>query len=304
MSSLGRVLQRGEPLAKAAHGLHRLVDRQRGLREPDDLVGVADGDVLDVVGAVDELDVLGCLAGRADDLLVSLVADEEDVVVAVGEPHGLAVHLGDQRAGRVDGAQRQRPRLLVDDRGDTVRREDDGRALGHLVGLVDEDRAAPLQCRHDVLVVHDLLAHVDGCAVQVERLLDRHDGPVDARAVAAGCREEHALRGVSHAVHRRSPGRPPRIAGGGVDALRTPAGRSAARPRSQPPAPGRRSRRPSAGHPTSSSRRSTTCAGTVPSARPATVAWSRSSTGLGRRTWGGPTSAPRTCRSSRAGACA
>ena len=38
---------------------------------------------------------------------------------------------------------------------------------------------------HDVLVVHDLLADVDGRAVQVERLLDGDHGPVDARAVAA-----------------------------------------------------------------------------------------------------------------------
>ena len=39
--------------------------------------------------------------------------------------------------------------------------EDDGGALGHLVGLVDEDGAAPLEGVDDVLVVHDLLAHVD-----------------------------------------------------------------------------------------------------------------------------------------------
>ena len=162
-------------------------------------------DVVDVVGAVDELDVLGCLAGGADDLLVALVADEQDVVVAVGEAHGLAVHLGDQRAGGVDGAQRQRARLLVDDRGHAVRREDDGRALGHLVGLVDEDRPALLQRGDDVLVVHDLLAHVDRRAVELEGLLDRDDGPVDTRAVAARGGEEHALRGVSHALHGRWP---------------------------------------------------------------------------------------------------
>ena len=35
-------------------------------------------------------------------------------------------------------------------------------ALGHLVELLDEDRAARLEVGDDVLVVHDLLADVDG----------------------------------------------------------------------------------------------------------------------------------------------
>ena len=82
-------------------------------------------------------------------------------------------------------------------------REDDGGALGHLVGLVDEDRAALLQRGHDVLVVHDLLAHVDRRAVELERLLDRDDGPVDARAVAARCRQEDLLRCAQSPHHRR-----------------------------------------------------------------------------------------------------
>jgi hypothetical protein len=50
--------------------------------------------------------------------------------------------------------------------------EDDGRALGHIVDLLDEDRAAPLEVGDDVGVVDDLLAHVDAGAVALERLLD------------------------------------------------------------------------------------------------------------------------------------
>ena len=54
-------------------------------------------------------DVVGRLARGADDLLVALVADQQDVEVLGGEPRGLVVHLGDQRAGRVDRAQVARP---------------------------------------------------------------------------------------------------------------------------------------------------------------------------------------------------
>ena len=135
------------------------------------------------------------LTGRADDLLVTLVADEQDVEVVVGEAHGLAVDLGHQRAGGVDRLQAAHPCLRVDDGGHSVRGEDDGGALGHLVGLVDEDRTALLQGVDDVLVVHDLLADVDRRAVELQGLLDGHHGPVDAGAVAARRREEDLLVG-------------------------------------------------------------------------------------------------------------
>ena len=46
---------------------------------------------------------------------------------------------------------------------------------------------------HDVLVVDDLLAHVDGRPVQLERALDGLDGTVDAGAVAARGGEQELL---------------------------------------------------------------------------------------------------------------
>ena len=67
-----------------------------------------------------------------------------------------------------------------------------------------------LEARHDVLVVHDLLAHVDRGAVQVERLLDGDHGPVDARAVAPRRgQQDGAVRVVGIGVDRgraASPG--------------------------------------------------------------------------------------------------
>ena len=48
---------------------------------------------------------VGRLARRALDLFVALVADEQDLEVVAREADGLAVHLGHQRAGRVDGVQ-------------------------------------------------------------------------------------------------------------------------------------------------------------------------------------------------------
>ena len=68
--------------------------------------------------------------------------------------------------------------------------------VGHLVELLDEDRAARLEVGHDVLVVHDLLADVDGRAVEVERLLHGDHRPVDAGAVAARRRQQDGLLGA------------------------------------------------------------------------------------------------------------
>ena len=94
-----------------------------------------------VVGAVDERHVVGRLARRALDLFVALVADEQDLEVVAREAHGLAVHLRHERAGRVDRVQAAVGGGVHDRRRHAVRAEDDVGALGHLVDLVDEDRA-------------------------------------------------------------------------------------------------------------------------------------------------------------------
>ena len=145
------------------------------------------------VRGVHDRDVLGRLARRALDLFVALVADEQDLEVVAREAHRLAVHLRHERAGRVDGLQTAIGCRVHDGRRHPVRAEDDVGALGHLVDLLDEDRALALELGHDVDVVHDLLAHVDRRAEALERLLDGDDGAVDAGAVAARRGEQHPL---------------------------------------------------------------------------------------------------------------
>jgi hypothetical protein len=130
---------------------------------------------------------------------VAAVADEDDRIALGGELQRLAVDLRHQRAGRVDRAQAAALRLLVDRRRDAVGTEDGDRALwDRVVELVDEDRPALAQLLDDVLVVHDLLAHVDGRAVEVERVLDGLHGTVDPRAVAARCGQQQLLGDGGH----------------------------------------------------------------------------------------------------------
>jgi hypothetical protein len=199
----GRVEQLREALAQRGHGLVRLVDRERGLRQPGHLPPVTNLDGVAALGPVNQVNVPRGLTGGADDLLVALVPDQQDVVSLGGEPPGLVMHLGDQRAGGIDRAQPALGCLLAHLRGDPVRGENHHRALRDLLGLLDEDRTALLERADHVSVVHNLLADVDGSAKALQRLLDGLHRPVYARAVTTGLREQDASGGHGHDTHRR-----------------------------------------------------------------------------------------------------
>ena len=156
---------------------------------------------------------VGRLAHRPLDLLVARVADEDDRVALGGELERLAVDLRDERAGRVDRLQAALGGVGVDRGRHAVGGEHRHRALGdRVVELLDEDRAAGAQLLDHVLVVDDLLAHVDGRSVQLQGALDRLHGAVDAGAVAARRGEEQLLRegAAMRPSVRGAPRRPPR----------------------------------------------------------------------------------------------
>ncbi len=97
----------------------------------------------------------------------------------------LQVHLRDERAGRVQGPEPACAGLGTHRRRHAVRREDDHRAAGDVGQVVCEHRALAAQVLHHVPVVHDLVAHVDGGAVHLERHVHDVDGAVHAGAEAA-----------------------------------------------------------------------------------------------------------------------
>ncbi|MGX1250499.1 hypothetical protein RKD48_003010 [Streptomyces ambofaciens] len=147
----------------------------------------------------------GGLAGGADDLLVALVADQQDVVVVVGEADGFLVDLGDEGAGGVDGGEAAARCLLVDDGGHAVRGEHHDVPRGDLLRPLDEDRALLLQGLDDVLVVDDLVPDVHRSPVLLQGFLDGDHGAVHTRAVATGGGEQDtAARRSSHGTHRKA----------------------------------------------------------------------------------------------------
>src|SRR6478672_5653068 len=121
------------------------------------------------------------------------MADERDEVAGVGIPPRLRMHLGDQRANRVDDTESTPLCAFLHGRGDPVRREDADLAGRHLVLILDENRTELLEAPDNVLVVDDLMPHVDGWPVLLEQPLDDLD-----RAIHSGT--ERARRGEQYAL--------------------------------------------------------------------------------------------------------
>ncbi len=195
---LRRVDLRKAP-AERRDDLACLVDRERRLRDVGDLRVGGQVESVRVGDRLDEDRRVRRLAGRAHDLLVPLVADQQNRVSVGGVAARLDMHLRHERARGVDRVQPARLGVAVHLGRDAVRREDDRLAFRHLALVLDEDRAAGLEVAHDVRVVDDLLAHVDGRPVQVEELVDRVDGPFDPGAIAARRCQEDPL---NHGIHR------------------------------------------------------------------------------------------------------
>ena len=92
----------------------------------------------------------------------------------------LIVHLGDQRAGRRPAPASRGLGVGLDDRlRHAMGAEHGDGAFGHFVQFLDKARALVLERVHDMLVVHDLVADIDGLAILIERLFHDVDGAHD-----------------------------------------------------------------------------------------------------------------------------
>ena len=113
------------------------------------------------------------------------MADQNEPAALADIALALIVHLGDQRAGGVEHRQLARRGLFLDAFGDAVGAENGDRVRRDLGQILDETRALGLQALDHVLVVHDLVAHIDRRAIFLQRALDDLDGAHDAGAKAA-----------------------------------------------------------------------------------------------------------------------
>ena len=113
------------------------------------------------------------------------MADEDEPAPLRHIALALVVHLGDQRAGRIKYRQMARGCFFLHAFGDAMRAENRDRVRRHFGKVFDEARAFGLQTFHDMLVVHDLVTHVDRRPILLQGPLDDLDGADDAGAESA-----------------------------------------------------------------------------------------------------------------------
>jgi hypothetical protein len=115
-----RRLDTGETTAQHLDDLGRFVDRERRLRQVCDPLCLRRRNALGVLDRFDEEDRDWRLPGRALDLLVAGVSDQDDRVVVSRVMTRFGMYLGDEWAGRVDCLQAAGLGALTDGRADSV----------------------------------------------------------------------------------------------------------------------------------------------------------------------------------------
>ncbi len=198
---LVRSNQRREARLQRLHDLAGVIDRERGLRDVGEVAGIARREARNLLDRLQQGDGAGGqLPDRSHNFRVAGMADQHDLAATLVVDLGLAVNLGDQRTGGVEGEEIALLRLGRNRLRHPVSGEDHGGAgFGDLVELLDEYRSLGLEALDHVAVVHDLVAHIDRCAITRESLLDRIDGAHDPRAEAARRAQQHFQRGFAPA---------------------------------------------------------------------------------------------------------
>jgi hypothetical protein len=163
-----------------------LVRRQCGLDQIGHSVAVDDLHPLRVGDGLHQDGAVGAFAHGADRFVMSVMADEQNGVVVIGEAARLGVYLADQWAGSVDDLQPPLRGLRSNGRRHPVRGEDHSRPVGHVAELIDEYGSGPAQLGDHVAIVDDLLTHVDRGTALLQRVVDDVDGAYDAGAERVG----------------------------------------------------------------------------------------------------------------------
>ena len=168
---------------------------------------------VDSIHGFDQVDAFVDLPHGAFDLRMPGVADHDDASAFFAPATDFAVHLGDERAGGVENTKAARLSFLRNGKRHAMRGKDERRAFGHLGEVVNENGATLAQIVDHGAVVHDLVADVDGGAVNGERAFDDRNGARDARAKAARLCEKdlHGQTFCRDLEEKRASHRLPRV---------------------------------------------------------------------------------------------
>ena len=184
----------GKPSFQADDDPRSVVDREGRLRQIGETILRAEGERVDILRRIDEREGLRRLPHRADHLVMPLVADEHDLVAALGVLDRLEVDLRHQWAGGIDRQEAALGGNPPDLRGDTVGGKQEHRPFRDVLDPVDEYGPLALEPLDDMLVVDDFVVDVNRGAMNPDRRLERLDRHVDAGTETAGAGKEDVHR--------------------------------------------------------------------------------------------------------------
>lgn len=182
-------------LAQGVDHLRRVIDRQGGLRQEGERIGVGWAYPRHVFHRLDQRDsALRNLSQGSDHFGVAAMADEQDMPSVLDQSLGLTMHLRHERAGRIDIIEPAILGVTHHDFRHAMRGEDDGAPVGHLLEFLHEDGALSAQGIDHEAIMDDLMPDIDRSAIFLERQLHDPDRAVDTRAKAARGRYQQGHR--------------------------------------------------------------------------------------------------------------
>ena len=168
-----------------------VVDAERGLRDIGDRRVGRQVELVDVGFVLHQDHRARDLPHGALDLGMAGVPDQDQLAALPDIALALVVDLGHQRTGRVEHRQAALRGLVLDALGDAMGAEDRDGVVGNFRHVLHEHGALGLEAFDDVLVVHDLVPHIDRRAVFLQRALDDLDGAHDASAKSPRLSQDH-----------------------------------------------------------------------------------------------------------------
>src|SRR5699024_11115607 len=189
-----------ETLTQQVDDLNGLIHRQGRLGQPDQLfILQPPGKLFYAFHAIDEVGDLWCVTSGAFYLFVAFVANQKDVVAIAVEAHCFTVNFGHQWTRCIQGQLLAAFCFLAHSGRNAVCGKYEVRTFWCLGGFFDENDSTLSQRLNNVLVVNNLLTHINWCAVFVQCLFNCLNCTIHTGTIAAGCRQENILSCLSHA---------------------------------------------------------------------------------------------------------
>ena len=165
MSEACRHADVGETRLERVDDVPGFIHAEGCLGDKGDAVRIGNLDRGGIIQILNQQDLIRSFAHGADDFVVAVVTNQQNLVAITNVSDGFDMNLCDERARGINHIELTTLRHATHDGSDTVRAKDDARACGNVRDFLNEYRALSFKVAHDKEVVDDLTTHIDRRAV-------------------------------------------------------------------------------------------------------------------------------------------